>query len=91
MTIAEINPQMPRTSGNGFIHMKEIDFFVYNDSPLLEFQFDEPDDIAEKIGKNLADLVENKSTIHVGFGDLPNASLHYLFQKKKFSSRKNYH
>ena len=35
MTIAEINPQMPRTLGNSFIHMKEIDYFVYNNTPLL--------------------------------------------------------
>ncbi|GAH41800.1 unnamed protein product, partial [marine sediment metagenome] len=41
ITIAEINPQMPRTLGNSFIHMKEINFFVYNDTPLLEFIFDE--------------------------------------------------
>ncbi|GAG79315.1 unnamed protein product, partial [marine sediment metagenome] len=38
LTIAEINPQMPRTLGNSFIHMKDIDHFVYNDVPLLEFQ-----------------------------------------------------
>ena len=90
ITIAEINPQMPRTLGNSFIHMKEIDFFVYNDVPLLQFQFDEPDDIAERIGKNLADLVENKSTIHVGFGDLPNACLKYLFDKKDLGMHSHY-
>ncbi|MFW9873243.1 MAG: GNAT family N-acetyltransferase [Candidatus Thorarchaeota archaeon] len=80
ITIAEINPQMPRTLGNSFIHMKEIDFFVYNDAPLLEFHFDEPDDIAERIGKNLVNLIENKSTIHIGFGDLPNAALKYSLE-----------
>jgi acyl-CoA hydrolase/GNAT superfamily N-acetyltransferase len=81
-TIAEINPQMPRTSGDGFIHMKEIDLFVYNDAPLLEFIFDEPDEIAERIGQNLVNLIPNKSTIHVGFGDLPNAILKFLMDKK---------
>ncbi|MFX1345511.1 MAG: GNAT family N-acetyltransferase [Promethearchaeota archaeon] len=90
ITIAEINPQMPRTLGNSFIHMKEIDFFVYNDVPLLEFKFDEPDDIAERIGQNLANLVENKSTIHVGFGDLPNACLKYLFDKKDLGMHSHY-
>ena len=90
ITIAEINPQMPRTLGNSFIHMKEIDFFVYNDVSLLEFQFDEPDDIAERIGQNLANLVENKSTIHVGFGDLPNNCLKYLFDKKDLGMHSHY-
>ena len=90
ITIAEINPQMPRTLGNSFIHMKEIDFFVYNDVALLEFQFDEPDDIAKRIGQNLANLVENKSTIHVGFGDLPNNCLKYLFDKKDLGMHSHY-
>jgi len=90
ITIAEINPQMPRTLGNSFIHMKEIDFFVYNDVSLLEFQFDEPDDIAKRIGQNLANLVENKSTIHVGFGDLPNNCLKYLFDKKDLGMHSHY-
>lgn len=82
LTIAEINPQMPRTLGNSFIHMKEIDYFVYNDTSLLEYRFKEPDEVAERIGKNVADLVQNKSTIHIGFGNLPNAVLKYLLDKK---------
>ena len=90
ITIAEINPQMPRTLGNSFIHMKEIDYFVYNNTPLLEFHFDEPDEIAERIGRNLANLVENKSTIHVGFGDLPNAALKYLTEKKNLGMHSHY-
>ena len=90
ITIAEINPQMPRTLGNSFIHMKEIDFFIYNDTSLLEFQFDEPDDIAERIGRNLTNLVENKSTIHIGFGDLPNAVLKFLTDKKDLGMHSHY-
>jgi len=90
ITIVEINPQMPRTLGNSFIHMKEIDHFVYNNTPLLEFHFDEPDEVAEKIGKNLANLIENKSTIHVGFGDLPNVALKYLMDKKHLGMHSHY-
>ena len=90
ITIAEINPQMPRTLGNSFIHMKEINFFVYNNHPLMEFFFDEPDEIAERIGKNLANLVENKSTIHIGFGDLPNIALNYLKDKKDLGMHSHY-
>ena len=90
LTIAEINPRMPRTLGNSFIHMKEIDYFVFNDTPLMEFHFDEPDEIGERIGKNLANLVPNKSTIHVGFGDLPNAVLNYLMDKKDLGMHSHY-
>ncbi|MFX0175971.1 MAG: GNAT family N-acetyltransferase [Candidatus Hodarchaeota archaeon] len=91
LTIAEINPQMPRTLGNSFIHMKEIDFFVYNNVPLLEFNFKEKNpEIAEKIGKNVANLIENKSTIHIGNGYLPNSCLKYLFDKKDLGMHSHY-
>jgi len=82
MTIAEINPQMPRTLGNSFIHMKEINYFVYNDTALLEFHFKERNGFTERIGKNVASIIQNKSTIHIGNGYLPNACLKYLNEKK---------
>ena len=90
INIVEMNPQMPRTLGNSFIHMKEIDHFVVNDVPLLEFHFDEPDEVAERIGRNLSNIVENKSTIHVGFGDLPNAALKFLGDKKDLGMHSYY-
>ncbi|TET05784.1 MAG: GNAT family N-acetyltransferase [Promethearchaeota archaeon] len=90
INIVEMNPQMPRTLGNSFIHMKEIDHFVVNDVPLLEFHFDEPDEVAERIGRNLSNIIENKSTIHVGFGDLPNAVLKFLGDKKDLGMHSYY-
>jgi acyl-CoA hydrolase/GNAT superfamily N-acetyltransferase len=90
LTIAEINPQMPRTLGNSFIHMKEIDFFVYNDVPLLEFNFKDKSDNVEQIGKKVANLIENKSTIHIGNGYLPNACLKYLMNKKDLGMHSHY-
>jgi acyl-CoA hydrolase/GNAT superfamily N-acetyltransferase len=90
LTIAEINPQMPRTLGNSFIHMKEIDYFVFNDTPLLEFHFKEENEVVEKIGKNVATLIENKSTIHIGNGSLPNACLKYLNGKKDLGMHSHY-
>ncbi|MFW9952087.1 MAG: acetyl-CoA hydrolase/transferase family protein, partial [Candidatus Thorarchaeota archaeon] len=90
LTIAEINPQMPRTLGNSFIHMKEIDFFVYNEKPLLEFQFKQKNELIEKIGKNVAKLIENKSTIHIGNGYIPNACLLYLTDKRDLGMHSHY-
>ncbi|TFG13249.1 MAG: GNAT family N-acetyltransferase [Promethearchaeota archaeon] len=90
LTIAEINPQMPRTLGNSFIHMKEIDYFVMNDTPLLEFNFKEKNEVVEKIGKNVVTLIENKSTIHIGNGSLPNACLNYLKGKKDLGMHSHY-
>ncbi len=90
LTIAEINPQMPRTLGNSFIHMKEIKYFVYNDVPLLEFNFKDKVDNVEQIGKKVANLIENKSTIHIGNGYLPNACLKYLMNKKDLGIHSHY-
>jgi len=89
-TIAEINPLMPRTLGSSFIHMKEIDYFVYNDVALLEFNFKEKNGVSEKIGKNVADLVENKSTLHIGQGYLPNVCLEYLMDKRDLGMHSHY-
>lgn len=80
-TIAEINPQMPRTLGNSFIHMKEIDYFIFNDTPLIEFRF-KGRDVGERIAKNVADIIPNKATIHIGNGNLPNLCLQYLNDKR---------
>lgn len=90
LTVAEINPNMPRTLGSSFIHLKEIDYFVYDEHPLLEFKFDNPTEVVKKIGKNLSNLVQNNSTIHIGFGDLPHNVLKFLSKKKDLGMHSHY-
>ena len=90
LTIAEINPQVPRTLGNSFIHMKEIDYFVYNNVPLLEFKFEPRNGVIDKIGRNVANLVENKSTIHIGNGYIPNFCLKHLMGKRDLGMHSHY-
>jgi acyl-CoA hydrolase/GNAT superfamily N-acetyltransferase len=90
IVIAEINPQVPRTLGNSFIHMKEIDFFIYNDIPLLEYHFKEPDERTHLICENVANLVQNKSTIHIGIGYIPNSVLLHLLDKKELGMHSYY-
>ena len=80
--IAEVNPQMPRTLGNSFIHVDQIDALVENDAPLYEFITPGASEAARRIAKNVADLVEDGSTIQVGYGGIPNALLSYLNDKK---------
>ena len=81
LTIAEINPQMPRTLGNSFIHMKDIDYFTFNNTPLIEFSF-KGRDVGDIIAKHVANIIPNKATIHIGNGNLPNLCLQYLNDKK---------
>ncbi|MGV8058707.1 MAG: GNAT family N-acetyltransferase [Smithellaceae bacterium] len=80
--IAEVNPNMPRTLGDSFLHVSEISAFVENDVPLLEFEQKSPDNIAQAIGQLIADLVDNESTIQTGVGKIPNSVFPYLKDKK---------
>lgn len=82
VVIAEVNPQMPRTLGNSFIHVSELDILVENDAPLYEFITPGESEIARRIAKNTADLIEDGSTIQVGYGGIPNALLSYLKDKR---------
>lgn len=80
--IAEINPKMPRTLGDSFISMDDIDAFIVTDHDIIEFNYDPPDDVANKIAKYVASLIEDESTIQMGIGVIPNAVTDALEKKK---------
>jgi len=80
--IAEINPNMPRTLGDSFIHMDDIDAFIISNHDIIEFSYGEPDDVAKKIAKYVASLIEDESTIQMGIGQIPNAVTQELVDKK---------
>lgn len=83
LIIAQINGCMPRVHGDGFIHIKDIDFAVHHDEPILEFVAQaEDDEVAQKIGQYVSHLVEDGDTIQVGYGSTPNAILGALGDKK---------
>jgi acyl-CoA hydrolase/GNAT superfamily N-acetyltransferase len=82
VVIAQVNRYMPRIHGDGFIHIKDVDYILCQDEPLLEYEAIAPDDVAEQIGKYVARIVQDGDTIQVGYGSLPNAILSNLGQKK---------
>jgi len=82
LVVAQVNPNMPRVHGDGFIHINDIDFLIYHDEPLLEYEAVAPDETARLIGKYVARIVQDGDTIQVGYGSLPNAILDNLSQKK---------
>jgi acyl-CoA hydrolase/GNAT superfamily N-acetyltransferase len=73
--VAEVNPNMPRTHGAGFLHVDDIDFFVTASGPILEVPVPQPDEVSRKIGRFCADLVPNGATLQLGIGEIPNAVL----------------
>jgi len=80
--ICQINPQMPRTHGDSFLHLSAIDVAVFHDEPLLEYGDFESDEVAEQIGNYVARLVEDGATIQVGYGRIPDAILAGLEGKR---------
>ncbi len=80
--IAQINKQMPRTHGAGIIHISEIDAFVECDEPLPSHAAATPDAVEDKIGGFVAGLIEDRSTLQMGIGSIPNAVLSKLTNHK---------
>ncbi|SEM69537.1 Acyl-CoA hydrolase [Syntrophus gentianae] len=81
-TVAEVNPNMPRTLGDSFLHVSEISAFVKNDTPIAEFEQKSPDHIARSIGQLISDLIDNESTLQTGVGKIPASVFPYLCNKK---------
>lgn len=82
VVIAQINSNMPRVHGDTFVHIDDIDFAVCHDEPILEYESSVPDEIAQSIGKYVSRIIEDGSTVQVGYGSLPNAIVSSLGTKK---------
>ncbi len=76
--IAEVNPTMPRTHGESFLHTSEIDVFVDVDVPIHELKSRETTDVEENIGRHAAELVEDGCCLQLGIGGIPDAVLKNL-------------
>ncbi len=86
--IAQVNKHQPRTLGDCFIHINKINYIVEYDEPLTELPQVDPDATPEilavfdKIGKNVAALIEDGSTLQMGIGAIPDSVMKYLYDKK---------
>jgi len=82
LVIAQVNPNMPRTLGDSFIHAYDIDVLVPSEAPILEVLPPDITDVTRQIAENISSLVEDGSTIEVGIGRIPQALLGFLKDKK---------
>lgn len=80
--IAQVNPQMPRTYGDSSLHINDLDLLVPVNTPLLEVHPPEPDEVTRRIGEYIAGLIDNGSTLELGIGDIPQAVLEFLRDKR---------
>lgn len=78
IVIAQINKNMPRVHGDGFLHISNIDHAIEVDAPLDELPILVPSDEDLMIGKHCASLIEDGSCLQMGIGSIPNAVLSQL-------------
>jgi len=82
VVIAEVNPNMPKTHGRSFIHVSKIDYIIEVDQPLYELEQSPITEIQVRIGQYVAALVEDCSTLQIGYGGVSEAVVHFLKDKK---------
>ncbi len=81
--IAQVNARMPRTHGDGFIHVDKINALVWHDAELPEINYStKSNDTIVQIGRNVASLIENGATLQLGIGAIPDQVLRNLSNHK---------
>jgi acetyl-CoA hydrolase len=88
LVIAQVNKNMPRTLGDSFIHVSKINYIVEVDEEISELPQGEKEtspeinEINKKIAYNIADLIEDGSTLQMGIGAIPDFVLKYLSDRR---------
>ncbi|MDR1953694.1 MAG: 4-hydroxybutyrate CoA-transferase, partial [Clostridiales Family XIII bacterium] len=82
LVIAQVNTKMPRTWGDGLVHVSEFDYIVEADDDLYEIQPPVIGDVEKAIGEYCASLIEDGSTLQLGIGAIPDAVMLFLKDKK---------
>ncbi|MCB2186668.1 MAG: GNAT family N-acetyltransferase [Deltaproteobacteria bacterium] len=82
VVIAQVNPRMPRTMGDSFVHVSRIHHLVEQEEPLISFSVPHPDEIIVEVAKKVARMIGNGATIQCGIGRLAQAVLPELKGKK---------
>lgn len=81
--IAQVNPKMPRTHGDGLIHLSEIDALVEQESDLLEVDYSQSiTPVEAQIARYCAELIDDGSTLQAGIGSIPDAVFQELSSHK---------
>jgi 4-hydroxybutyrate CoA-transferase len=82
IVIAEVNDQMPRTLGDSFIHVSKITHVIPVSYKLPELGMGQVTELNKRIGQNVAELIEDGSTLQMGIGGIPDGVLLFLKDKR---------
>ena len=80
--IVEVNPNMPRIHGAGFLHIDEVDAIIEHEAPLVELDPPVFGSEEERIGQLIAEMIPNGATLQLGIGGIPSAVTKYLMDHK---------
>ncbi len=80
--VAQINPAVPRTSGDGIIHVSKIDLAIESNGSIYQKEASKPTDLEQLIGNHVSGLVEDGATLQMGIGAIPNVVLSKLGNHK---------
>ena len=80
--IAEVNPAMPRTHGESFVHVDRFDALVSVDTPVTEYRHPPTGETAERVARYIAAIIDDGSTLQIGLGRVPNEALRHLKDRR---------
>jgi acyl-CoA hydrolase/GNAT superfamily N-acetyltransferase len=83
LVIAQVNPNMPRTLGDSFLDVYDLDLLVPSETAIIERETEEITEITRQIGENISALVEDGSTIEFGIGRIPHALVGFLKNRRE--------
>ncbi len=83
LVIAQVNPQMPRTLGDSFLNVYDMDILVPVDTPLLEVKSPQPTEVTSAIAQHVSSLIEDGATVEIGIGAIPQSVLEFLKGKRE--------
>ena len=79
--VLEVNPNVPFAFGNCHVHISQVAALVESSEPVLEVGLPKIGPVQEAIGKHVADLIEDGSTLQIGYGGIPDAVVMQLTHK----------
>jgi acyl-CoA hydrolase/GNAT superfamily N-acetyltransferase len=80
--IAEVNPAMPRTHGESFVHVERFDALVEVDTPVAEYRHADTGEVAQRVARYIASIIDDGATLQIGLGRVPNEALRHLTDRR---------
>jgi acyl-CoA hydrolase len=80
--VLEVNPNVPFANGNCHVHISQVSALIESEEPILEVALPKIGPVQEAIGRYVADMIEDGSTLQIGYGGIPDAVVMQLTQKR---------